>query len=110
MTNKTKMVLVLITAFSILTIGIVGSFVLKDKHYAEIEQVIKKRDGEIIKIEKSDKEVSPFKENTRGNVIYKITYKKDEKIYIAWYRATKTVNDIHTTSRRGADEKWIFND
>ncbi|WP_157272680.1 hypothetical protein [Paenibacillus daejeonensis] len=81
----------------------------------EIENVIRARNGEIIEVVKmnEDSERTPFKEQTgRSNIIFKVTYKVRDEVFVAWYRAVKTLNDIHDQKDekrvRGYGEMWIF--
>jgi hypothetical protein len=82
--------------------------VLNSKHHEEINRVIALHDGKVLQIKKVSQANSPFNESGSGNVIYKIEYESKGESFLAWYRATKTVNDIHNAGPKDYPEKWIF--
>ncbi|WP_256719649.1 hypothetical protein [Paenibacillus glucanolyticus] len=80
-----------------------------------INKVIDSRGGHVITIEKLKEQdfTTPFNyEVSNYNILFKITYTKDSNEHVAWYRAVKTINNIHdqTPARYndGFGEKWIF--
>jgi len=86
---------------------------LEGKHEDEIRRVISNNGGDVLKIDKVIPEDSPFAEDfNKSNVIYKITYKKKDTEFVAWYRGINVVNNIHaknpTALEGGYGEKWIM--
>ncbi|MGO0060740.1 hypothetical protein ACTID9_12135 [Brevibacillus fluminis] len=87
----------------------ISSVVLKSKHSEEIKSKITSVGGSIVDFESVNVNESPFESDSRGaNTIYKITYSKDGKQMIAWYRAINNPLDIHHPSSKTLEEKWIF--
>jgi hypothetical protein len=109
--NRRAITLIVIIVIAIF-IGLIiwGMLVLDSKHHDEINKVISMHDGKVLQIKKVSKANSPFYESGSGNVIYKIEYESKGKLFLAWYRATKTVNDIHNAGPKDFPEKWIFED
>lgn len=91
-------------------IGLWGYWGLKNKHNAEINSFIASKGGEVIQIEESDIEMSPFNESGKLNTIYKITYEREGKKLVAWYRAINNFSNIHQVTKNSYQEKWIISD
>jgi len=92
---------------------LLGQDKLERKHEDEISRVISNSGGDVLKIDKVTPENSPFAEDyNKSNVIYKITYKKRDTEFVAWYRGINVVNNIHaknpTALEGGYGEKWIL--
>ncbi|MGZ0052671.1 hypothetical protein [Brevibacillus gelatini] len=93
--------LVMLSVFSLVVLNI--------KHSEEIHAKITSIGGELIDYESVNVQNSPFDSDSNGrNKIYKITYMKEGKEYIAWYRAIKNPIDIHSPSSKSLAEKWIY--
>ncbi|TYP72084.1 hypothetical protein [Paenibacillus methanolicus] len=81
----------------------------------EMAEVINQHGGELKSIDHIQNEDTPFgNEYNKYNDIYRVSYYKNNVLYIAWYRAVKTVNNIHdqdpSPSGGGYGEKWLFNE
>ncbi|WP_128896755.1 hypothetical protein [Longirhabdus pacifica] len=110
-TKKNKIIIAASVLFFIcvLIVVLIGFTFLEKKHREEIERVILLRDGEEIEITKVDAVNSPFaKESTNSNLIYKITYQIEKKDFVAWYRGSNNLADIHAEAAGAYPEKWIF--
>lgn len=86
---------------------------LEEKHEEEIRKVISSNGGVVVKIVRVEPEDSPFADEfNKSNVVYKITYNKDNTKLVAWYRGVNVVNNIHaknpTALQGGYGEKWII--
>lgn len=106
---------ILIGIFSTVATAIVIGFilsetVLKRKHIDEMHRVNSERGGQIESYERVSLKESPFDRAGSGNVIYKITYTLEGREYTAWYRGSKTINDINRVNRKEAPVAWIFED
>lgn len=95
-------------AAAVLIAFILSETVLKKKHVAEMHRIIEDRGGQIESYEKVSLKESPFDIASSGNVIYKIIYTMNGNKYVAWYRGTKSITDIHYASRKDAPESWLF--
>lgn len=98
---------VIVTFLVVLTITSI--IVLNVKHGEEINSKITNLGGELITYESVDVQNSPFDSDSNGrNKIFRITYTKGGKEYIAWYRAVKNPFNIHSPASTSLPEKWII--
>jgi hypothetical protein len=82
---------------------------MRSIHTDEIKRVISERGGTVTNIDHVSED-SLF-ESGSANTIYRITYKKNGKEYVAWYRGVNNFSDIHSKdTRKSFEEKWIFNE
>jgi hypothetical protein len=103
---KSRYLILILVGFIVVFFLASGS--LENAHQDEIKRVLSEKKAKVIKIEKvTDKKELPF-ETTSYNVVYKIRYELNGESRIAWYRGTKTANDIHSSTRKGLSEKWLF--
>ncbi|MFC8689080.1 hypothetical protein [Brevibacillus porteri] len=109
--KKQKIIIIVVSAFLVVYAILAGvsTVVLKYKHSNEINSKITTMGGTLIEYESVSLQESPFDSDSRGaNKLFKITYSKNGKIMIAWYRAIKNPIDIHQPSSRTLGEKVIF--
>lgn len=109
MNSKTREIVILVVILVLALVGFViyGEQKLKKMHYTEINKVINERNGVVLIINKVDERSAPLKSNAR-NTVYKIEYSKDNQKLVAYYRATRVINDVHAKVNRGYDEIWLF--
>lgn len=109
MNSKTRNIVILVIILVLALVGFViyGEQKLKKMHYTEINKVINERGGVVLTIIKVDERSTPLQSNSR-NTVYKIEYSKDNQKLVAYYRATRVLNDVHAKVNRGYDEKWLF--
>ncbi|MFC5985379.1 hypothetical protein ACFPXP_02825 [Marinicrinis lubricantis] len=112
--KQKRIILIIAFIFSICVVitVIIGKSILKDKHVDEIEKVIASRGGIVVNVDVVNGMDSPFiNEYSKNNNIYKITYRISNNTYIAWYRGSNVINNIHEQNPGrggGYPEKWIF--
>ena len=82
---------------------------MRSIHTDEIKRVISERGGSVTNIDHVSGNAQL--ERKSANTIYRITYKKNGKEYVAWYRGVNNISDIHSKdTRKSFEEKWIFNE
>lgn len=74
-------------------------------HYTEINRIINNNGGTVVNIQKVEE--SPLQTSSRNN-IYKIEYMKDGKKMIAYYRAIRSLGNLHENRKKGYNETWLF--
>ncbi|MCT1400838.1 hypothetical protein M4D81_17535 [Paenibacillus sp. p3-SID867] len=107
--------IIVITMLICIPIIFVISNLHEDNLKKEIHKIIESRGGHVLTIEKLKEQdfTTPFNyEVSNHNILFKITYTKDSNEHVAWYRAVKTINNIHDQTpgryNDGYGEKWIF--
>ncbi|WP_139489839.1 hypothetical protein [Brevibacillus dissolubilis] len=106
--TKKKLMIVGIGVISLIAIILFTFTAGGNLHKEEIHKVITQHGGVVTDIEKPSRSSSPFEEYGSGNTIYKITYTKDNKTYIAWYRGVNNLSNIHERIKGSYEEAWIF--
>jgi hypothetical protein len=76
-------------------------------HNQQIISKISSVNGEVVRINKIEREESPFQKSSSGNTIYKVIYKKSGRNHVAWYRANNVLNSDQKATR-AYETKWIF--
>jgi len=108
--KKVIFIFLIIAILIIIGMGLWGYWGLKNKHDKEINYFITSKGGEVVRIEESTFEGSPFKESGKLNTIYKITYEKNGKKLVAWYRAINNFSNIHQVTKNSYKEEWIIHE
>lgn len=109
--RRLKITIILGAIFVVVFLILFGAFsvIVNSKHSDEIKNKITSIGGNLVDYQKINVKESPFDSNSRGaNTIYKITYVKEGKQMIAWYRAINNPVDIHQPASGTLGEKWIF--
>uniref|UniRef100_UPI001C401DD1 hypothetical protein n=1 Tax=Paenibacillus allorhizosphaerae TaxID=2849866 RepID=UPI001C401DD1 len=101
MKTNHKVIIILLGFLFLIALIIIVSFTGNDENKQEIERVITSHKGKVINIVKINGKQTPYNEDIVGNAYYKVTYSINDNKYIAWYRSTNTVGDIHRKSWRG---------
>lgn len=79
-----------------------GSISANQEQVKEIKEEIAAKGGNVKNIEVVNKDNSPFDKSGKGNTIYKISYEKDGKMRVAWYRA------LNQSSIIREEPAWIY--
>ncbi|QRG66675.1 hypothetical protein [Brevibacillus choshinensis] len=108
--NKAALIGIIIGGLVICTpLLLLADWGLINLHKDEINRVITKNHGAVLGIEAVEARDTPFyPEESNSNRYYKVTFELNKNHYIGWYRATNSINDLHSKPSKGYPEKWIL--
>ncbi|WP_052487858.1 hypothetical protein [Gordoniibacillus kamchatkensis] len=89
------------------TVALAGYAALQIKISGDINQAIAAHDGAVIQSEAVTPGESPFGQSG-GNVVFRVTYAKAGREYVAWYRPEESTNETYDNATGDGREKWVF--